>query len=77
MNEPFDFDYRPHLRSSWNQARLVVGKKLTDRKIRQYEQRGYYSNEFRQARREAWERKQSKREGNFTLRDGRMIYSPR
>ena len=80
MDTPFEFDRRPSIRSSWNEARLSVRKRLTDRKIAEYERRGFYSEEYREARRELWAKqaakRQSLRNGNFVERDGRLIYSP-
>jgi len=54
---------------------------LTDKKIARYERAGFYSVEFRTARKELWERRaakrQSKRDGNWLLfADGRKVYSP-
>lgn len=55
---------------------------LTDRKIEQYRREGFYSPEWRAARREIWAKRQKKREpkenrdGNFLKIDGRLIYSP-
>jgi hypothetical protein len=74
MKDDFRAPNRP-LRSSWNPDHMLVLGPLTDRKIEKYAQRGWYSAEFRQARRERWQRK-GKRDGNFVERDGRMIYSP-
>lgn len=48
---------------------------LTNRDIAKYETRGYYSPEFREARRAFWEQRKSKR-SNFSTRDGRLIYCP-
>jgi len=77
----FTFDTRQgHIRSSWNTAALLRGRPLTDRRIAQYQKAGYYSPEWQAARREMWARRaarQSERQGNFTVTDGRMIYSPR
>ena len=65
------------IRSGFNPASFIRKGKLTDRKIAQYEKRGYYSADFRAARKEAWQRKAKKRSGNFDLTDdGRMIYRP-
>lgn len=58
---------------------MLVRGPLTDRKIEQYAKQGYYSDAFREARRELWQRKAAKRaqrSGNFLLVDGRMIFSP-
>lgn len=76
----FDYDFKPGLRSSWNAAKLIVRKPLTDRRIKQYEKRGWYDESFREARRELMARKAAqrrKRSGNFLIgEDGRPIYSP-
>lgn len=53
---------------------------LTDKQITKYIEQGYYSAEFKDARRQYMENKQKKREakraGNFMTSEGRMIYSP-
>ena len=54
----------------------IRGKTLTDRKIDSYRRRGYYSESFRQARREMWARRSSK-SANFLELEGRLIYSPK
>ena len=55
---------------------LIRKGKLTDKKIAKYEASGYYSDDFRQARKQLWQKK-SQRRGNFDLTDdGRMIYRP-
>lgn len=67
------------LKSTWNEAKLIRKGYLTDRKIRRYEKLGYYSDEYRKARRERMEKKKKKtrREGNWEITDdGRMIYKP-
>jgi len=68
-----------HIRSAWNIGAMLRRGKLTDRKIAQYEKLGYYSAEFRQARRDLQERKRKRRrEGSFDVTDdGRMIYNPK
>ena len=50
------------------------GRLLNDKDIEKYEARGYYSAEFREARRAHWDRNKSK--SNFRLHEGRMIYCP-
>ena len=61
----------------WNVAILLRGKPLTDRKIRRYEKLGYYDEGFREARRNWWQRRQARREGNFDrAADGRLIFRP-
>jgi hypothetical protein len=55
----------------------VIGKELTDRKIEEYIKRGFYSEEFRQARRDLRNRR-GRRDGNFLVfPDGRRVYSPK
>lgn len=69
------------LRSTWNESKILLRGKLTDRKIEYYRKRGFYSNEFREMRRDLWMKRKSKRDdnriGNFVKTgDGRLIYSP-
>lgn len=59
----------------------LVGKVLSDRRIKYYENRGWYSAEQKQARKVRSERKvvQVAKElvgTNFRMVDGRMIYCP-
>lgn len=75
----FKFDNFSPMRGGWNLSRMLVRKKLTDRKIEQYRKKGWYSEEFRQSRRELIEKKASKnmrREGSFLNDKGRLIYNP-
>ena len=77
-----DFHYSGgRIRPSWNEAQLMRKGKLTDKRIEYYRKRGYYSAEYRQARKKKQElksfRKNMERQGNFIVDDGRMIYSPR
>lgn len=75
----FEFDYRPRIGSSWNVSRLIVKGELTDRKIKQYQKRGWYSQEFKDARKEFLAKKanrRAKRDGSFLSEGGRLIYSP-
>jgi|SRR6185369_4811558 len=51
----------------------LIGKPLTDRQIDKYAEAGWYSAEFKEARRI---KMNAKRKGNFIESDGRMIYSP-
>ena len=62
---------------------MIIGEPLTDKRIEYYQERGYYSEEVREARRELRTMRQKRKEdrlnrhGNFlTLLDGRQIYSP-
>ncbi len=73
MTFTFD-DHRP-MRSGWNEAMLLRGRKLTDADIRRYERKGWYSEELRQARRDL-QPKRTKRSGNFLERDGKLIFAP-
>lgn len=73
----FEFDQPgKHIRSGWNTTAMLVRGRLTDKKIAQYAKRGWYSSEYRAARRERMKSKHSKRVGAFLVVDGRMIYSP-
>ena len=73
------FDTRPRLRSGWPESGLLMLGPLTDKRIAEYQKRGFYSAEFREQRRELAARrskKRERREGNWVERDGRMVYSP-
>lgn len=62
------------IRSRWASSNVPKGE-LTDKKINKYQKLGYYSPEYRQARKE-FQAKKRARSGNFDLIDGRMIYRP-
>lgn len=64
----------PRIRSM-SLAVALRRKVLTDKDIEKYEAKGYYSTEFREARRAHWERIH-KVKSNFRLHEGRMIYCP-
>ena len=67
------------IRSAWNGSMLTRGKRLTDSVITKRAKQGWYSEELKTLRRERWQKriaKAAKREGNFELREGRMIYKP-
>ena len=67
------------VRPGWTDAMFLRGEKLTDRKISRYEERGFYSGEVRDARRELAKKraaKRSERDGHFDVVGGRMIYRP-
>jgi hypothetical protein len=51
MAEPFKFDQSKRVGSGWNLNRLHVGKRLTDRKINEYQRAGFYDS-FKGTRRE-------------------------
>lgn len=71
------FDAPNGLRSGWRAHLLIIRGPLTNKKIEAYRQQGYYSPEFREARREYMKRKQRLRKGNFVEgEEGRLIYSP-
>lgn len=64
------------IRPSWNEARLVIRKPLTDKKIHQYYSQGLYSQEVKDFRRQRANQKRNLRQGNFLKADdGRLIYS--
>lgn len=67
------------LRSNWRSEPLR-STLLTDKQIAHYEELGYYSAEYRAARREFMARylvrAQRKREGNFRKEGERLIFSP-
>jgi hypothetical protein len=68
-----------HIRSGWNEARVLQRGTLTDRKITKYVESGWYSAELKEARKTLAQMraaKRSKRIGNFDQVDGRMIYRP-
>lgn len=68
------------IRCAWLESHMMRRGKLTDRKIAQYEREGFYSVEYKAARKELQERKakkRSNRDGNFVLEGGRMIYDPK
>lgn len=74
-----DVTMLPHARlpTSWNMVRMTVRGELTDRKIAKYEKAGFYSADFRAARKAMMEKKKArKRHGNFVQVDDRWIYSP-
>lgn len=62
--------------TGWKPQSMIRRGMLTDRKIGQYEKKGFYTAEFQNARRQHWAKQQGKRIGGFLQRDGRMIYSP-
>lgn len=76
---PYEFN-ETRIRSGWNEHHMARRAKLTDKKIKHYQDLGYYSADFKEARRELWEKKAArraaKRDGNFDLVEGRMIYRP-
>lgn len=76
----FKFDCHRRIGSAWKPHVFVMKGPLTDKKIEQYRAAGYYSKEFREARKELMQQKaakRQKREGNFNVaEDGRLIYAP-
>lgn len=70
-----NMDPSAHFRSGWTVNVFYKGQ-LTDKKIARYQRLGYYSAEFRAARKEYQDNKR-KRKGNFVQGEGgRLIYSP-
>ncbi len=61
--------------ASWNTQALARRGYLTDKKIAEYQKKGFYSAEYRSARKKLMEQK-AKRKGNFVERDGSLVYSP-
>lgn len=61
---------------SWNEARMIIRGKLTDKKVAKYAQMGFYSLEYRKLRKERMEKKAKARTSNFVENSGRLIYSP-
>lgn len=77
------------VRNAWNPEKMARRGVLTDKRIRHYIKLGYYTAEFKEARRKLMQRKVAhikmnraadtfieKRIGNFIEQDGRLIYSP-
>lgn len=73
-------DERPvRLRSGWNPSAMLIRGKLTDKQIDRYIKAGYYSSDYRKARKEYWKKKAERRRrfGNFEqAEDGRLVYNP-
>jgi len=55
--DDFIFDNRKPIAKGWNESRLFRGKLLTDKKIREYEARGYYDGGLKLSRRDATKKK--------------------
>ena len=49
----FIFDDRKPMPRGWNESRLFKGKLLTDKKIKEYQERGFYDTGFKSPRRES------------------------
>ncbi len=64
-----------HVRSGRNRSLMIVRGPLTDRQIANYDRLGFYSPEFKAARK-ALQAKKTHPGSNFSERDGRLIYSP-
>jgi len=60
------------IRSGWA-SRPPAGKLLTDRKIDKYAEKGWYSEEFKEARLAKMKKREHK---NFREVEGRLIYCP-
>lgn len=61
--------------SAWKSDAMSRRGLLTDRKIAKYAQMGYYTEEFREARKKHNEKKRI-RIGSFVKEGDRLIYSP-
>lgn len=61
---------------------MLIKGNLTDKKIENYRKRGFYSSEYRIARKKLMDQKSFERNMNracgnfFEAEDGRLIYSP-
>lgn len=67
------------IRSPWRPESLVRRGMLTDKKLAAYLKAGWFSEEFRQARKDLVAKRSGKvpkRVGSFFERGGRLIYSP-
>ena len=72
-----NMDPSARYKSGWNEGATLMRGPLTDKKIRSYEKRGFYSEEYRTARKDFAEKKHKRRLGSFDqMQDGRMIYRP-
>jgi len=69
-------DERARYAPAWNEVRVMMRGPLSDKKISRYAKEGFYSAEYRQARRERMAQKANKRRGNFVEVEGRMVFSP-
>lgn len=72
---PFEYQMT-RTRSAWNTSKMAVRKKLTDKQIDKYAASGHYSQELKDARKQIAASRKRKRDGNFNLEDGRLIYVP-
>jgi len=54
MPEPFQFDQSKRMSSGWNLQRMHVLGRLSDKKIAEYQRRGFYSDNFKESRRSAF-----------------------
>lgn len=63
---------------SFKEQKLILRGPLTDRKIKSYAKQGYFTQEFNDQRKEYWAKKrgQRRREGNFDIVEGRLVYRP-
>ncbi len=71
------------IRPGFREAMLLRRGPLTDKQISKYQAQGWYTAEFKEARRSLMDKKTAKtqaylakREGNFTLTNGRLVYNP-
>lgn len=72
----YDGPARGHIKNGWNTTAMLIRGRLTDKKIEHYRKHGWYSQQFKDARRELMQKKRSRRSGAFLEHEGRLIYSP-
>jgi len=72
--DPYQFQ-SGRVRGGWQVHNMSRRGYLTDKQIDYYASQGFYSEEFREARRRHHEKKRS-RSGNWVTQEGRLIYSP-
>lgn len=64
------------IKASWNSPKLSLRGPLTDRKIKAYQKAGFYSAEYKEARKRIMDKNRLRRTGNFIEVGGRLIYTP-
>lgn len=71
---PSNVDPRLHPIRSQSFNLALRGPLLTDARIEHYQKLGYYTEAYREARRQHWQRRESR--SNFRSLEGRLIYCP-
>lgn len=64
------------IKSGWNESLFLFKGKLTDKAIAKYQAQGYYDQDLKDARAKLRKMRKARRDGNFDMVDGRMIYRP-